>query len=47
MKTIHDILKLGDPRLYEICEPVLESELSLVFGWVLEIMVKFAGKAHL
>lgn len=34
MKTIHDILKLGDPRLYEMCEPVLESELELVPDWV-------------
>jgi peptide deformylase len=33
MKTIHDILKLGDPRLYEMCEPVLESELALVPDW--------------
>jgi peptide deformylase len=37
MKTIHDILKLGDPRLYEICEPVLESELDQVSGWVQEL----------
>ena len=37
MKTIHDILKLGDPRLYEICEPVLESELDEVSGWVQEL----------
>jgi peptide deformylase len=34
MKTIHDILKLGDTRLYEMCEPVLESELKLVPDWV-------------
>lgn len=37
MKTIHDILKLGDPRLYEICEPVLESELALVPDWVQQL----------
>ena len=37
MKTIHDILKLGDPRLYEQCEPVLESELPLVLGWVQQL----------
>ncbi len=37
MKTIHDILKLGDPRLYEICESVLESELDQVSGWVQEL----------
>jgi peptide deformylase len=34
MKTIHDILKLGNTRLYEMCEPVLESELKLVPDWV-------------
>lgn len=37
MKTIHDILKLGDPRLYEMCEPVLESELALVPDWVQQL----------
>lgn len=37
MKTIHDILKLGDPRLYEVCEPVLEAELSLVPGWTQQL----------
>jgi peptide deformylase len=37
MKTIHDILKLGDPRLYEMCEPVLESELSLVPDWAQQL----------
>jgi len=36
MKTIHDIPKLDDPRLYEICEPVLKSELDEVSGWVQE-----------
>lgn len=37
MKTIHDILKLGDPRLYEMCEPVLESELTLVPDWAQQL----------
>ena len=37
MKTIHDILKLGDPRLYEVCEPVLESDLSLVPEWTQQL----------
>lgn len=37
MKTIHDILQLGDPRLYEVCEPVLESELYHVSSWVQEL----------
>lgn len=34
MKTINDILKLGDPRLYEVCEPVKKSELPMVQDWV-------------
>lgn len=37
MKTVDDILKLGDPRLYEVCEPVLESELSMVLDWVQDL----------
>ncbi|WP_194777328.1 peptide deformylase [Pararhodonellum marinum] len=37
MKTTADILKLGDPRLYQICDPVLESELPLVQSWVREL----------
>jgi peptide deformylase len=34
MKTINDLLLLGDPRLYQVCEPVLQSELPLVKEWV-------------
>jgi len=34
MKTLADLLLLGDPRLYETCEPVLHSELPLVKGWI-------------
>lgn len=37
MKTTEDILKLGDPRLYEICEPVFKEELSLVGAWVKDL----------
>lgn len=37
MKTIHDILKLGDPRLYEVCESVLETDLSLVPEWTQQL----------
>lgn len=37
MKTIHDILKLGDPKLYERCDPVKESELPLVEDWVCQL----------
>lgn len=37
MKTLADLLLLGDPRLYEACAPVLESELPLVAGWVADL----------
>lgn len=37
MKTIHDILKLGDPRLYEVCEPVLKSDLVNVPEWTQQL----------
>ena len=37
MKGINDILLLGDPRLYETCEPVLEAELPMVAGWVADL----------
>lgn len=34
MKNLNDLLLLGDPRLYEVCEPVKETDLSLVSGWM-------------
>jgi len=34
MKTLSDLLLLGDPRLYETCAPVLREELPLVSRWV-------------
>jgi len=37
MKTIDDIVKLGDPRLYEVCEPVLKEELHLVEAWLKDL----------
>jgi peptide deformylase len=37
MKGLKDILLLGDPRLYEQCEPVQESELPLVQEWVRDL----------
>jgi peptide deformylase len=37
MKTLQDLLLLGDPRLYEVCEPVLQSELPLVKDWVADL----------
>jgi len=37
LKTLSDLLLLGDPRLYETCEPVLETELPLVKDWVADL----------
>lgn len=37
MKHLKDLLLLGDPRLYEVCEPVLRSELPMVKEWVRDL----------
>jgi peptide deformylase len=37
MKKVEDILKLGDPRLYENCEPLTMEELSQVMVWVKDL----------
>jgi len=37
MKTLADLLLLGDPRLYEACQPILKEELPLVKGWVADM----------
>ena len=37
MKTLKDMVLLGDPRLYETCEPVQQEELPLVAGWVADL----------
>ncbi len=37
MKTVEDILKLGDPRLYEHCNLVEKAELHLVKQWVQDL----------
>ncbi len=37
MKTLQDLLLLGDPRLYEVCAPVLRNELPLVKNWVTDL----------
>jgi len=34
MKKLSDLLQLGNPLLYEGCEPVTQEELPLVKGWV-------------
>ena len=37
MRSLADLLLLGDPRLYENCAPVLQSELPMVTGWVADM----------
>ena len=37
LKTIGDILLLGDPRLYQVCQPVQKSELPFVPSWVADL----------
>ena len=37
MKTLSDLLLLGDPRLYEVCEPVRADDQPLVAGWVADL----------
>jgi peptide deformylase len=36
-KTLADLLLLGDPRLYESCQPVEQAELPLVKDWVADL----------
>jgi peptide deformylase len=53
MKTLQDILLLGDPRLYEVCAPVLKEEVPGLLpvvddlaGLVLQFRSKYgAGRA--
>ncbi|HNT50054.1 MAG TPA: peptide deformylase [Cyclobacteriaceae bacterium] len=37
MKHLQDLLLLGNPKLYEVSEPVLQSELPLVKDWVSDL----------
>jgi len=37
MKHLEDLLLLGDPRLYQKCEPVEQEELPLVNEWVKDL----------
>ena len=37
MKTLADLLLLGDPRLYQNCEPILPTEKHLVGDWVADL----------
>ena len=49
MKTLDDLLLLGDPRLYQVCEPVYQNELPLVKDWVADmhnVMQQIRVKYH-
>lgn len=37
LKNLDDLLVLGDPRLYQTCEPVTKEELPKVEGWVADL----------
>ena len=37
MKRLENLLQLGNPLLYEVCKPVLPSELPLVKTWVADL----------
>jgi len=37
VKKLADLLQLGNPLLYEVSEPVLQSELAMVSGWVADL----------
>jgi len=37
MKTLADLLLLGDARLYQTCDPVMPEECPLVAGWVADL----------
>lgn len=37
MKHLEDLVLLGDPRLYEVCEPVTQEELPQVYEWVKDL----------
>lgn len=49
MKHLQDLLLLGNPLLYKVCEPVLHSELPFVAGWVADlhnVMEEIRAKYH-
>src|SRR3979411_382379 len=48
-KTLNDLLLLGDPRLYRVCDPVTQAELPLVKDWVTDlhhVMQEVRSKYH-
>ncbi len=37
MKGLNDLLHLGNPILYEVCEPVYHTEMGMVKDWVADL----------
>jgi len=49
MKQLEDLLLLGDPRLYEVCEPVTENDKPYLNEWVRnlhKVMEEIRTKYH-
>ena len=49
MITLDNLLLLGDPRLYQRCDPVLPAELPLVKNWVADmqsVMLQIRERYH-
>ncbi len=49
MKHLNDLLLLGDPRLYKVCEPVTETDQPLIGEWVRDlhnVMEEIRAKYH-
>ncbi|MFN8206850.1 MAG: peptide deformylase [Bacteroidales bacterium] len=49
MKNLKDILLLGNPLLYQLSQPVNESEFREISGWVSDlhqVMMEIRGKYH-
>ena len=49
MKHLEDLLLLGDPRLYQVCDSVAETDQPLISGWVEDlhqVMEEIRSKYH-
>lgn len=49
MKKLEDLLLLGNPKLYQVSEPVVQTELPLVPSWVADlhnVMEEIRAKYH-
>ena len=49
MKHLSDILLLGDPRLYEVCDPITDQDKPFIGEWVADlhqVMMEIRAKYH-